>query len=112
MDTIHSKTIFLAVVTVTPLKTLISTLGGMAEFGCTISPSAGVLTVQWLANERSLDDLYRIEFNSYYLDRGFGRITFMNLPSRFNMTRVACRAIYDDGHRENSTSFTVCLLQG
>ncbi len=94
----------------TPIGQFAVTPGDSAELFCFISPSAGVIDVQWLVNGTLLMDIPSATVQ--YLGSGFGSLTFANLSSEFNRTRIGCRPVYSDGIREDSTDSTLLLLQG
>ncbi len=93
-----------------PSGQLVSTPGGGAGFWCTVYP--GVVDVQWLVNGTLLDDPSLVDATVRYLGSGFEVLTFANLSSGLNMTRIGCRAVYSDGRAECSIDFTLLLLQG
>ncbi len=100
-------------VTVTPSGQFVSTRGSMAEFACTVSPSAGVMDVQWLVNGSLLDNPTLFDATVQYSSTfGVGRLIFASLSSEFDMTRIGCRAVYSDRSSEDSTESTLLLLQG
>ncbi len=98
-------------VTVTPSGQLVSTPGGSVRFVCLVFPSDGLMDIQWLVNGTLLSNPTLINATVEILRQGIGALTFANLGSEFNMTRIGCRAAFSDGNYRDSES-TLSLLQG
>ncbi len=76
---------------VAPIVVLVSTPGGMVVFNCLISPSTGVIDVQWLLNGSLLDNPNLVNATvRFSQDFGVGILTIASLSSELNTTRIEC----------------------
>ncbi len=104
--------IITVVVVVTPHGQVVSIPGGSAQFSCTILPNDGVVAVEWLINGTVLENPSLSGATVDFFPGLGSRLVFASLSPKFNVTRIACRVVFTDGNKEDSTESTTCLLQG
>ncbi len=100
---------FLELVAVTLPGQLVSTPGGSAQFVCLVFRD-GLREVHWLVNGTQLDSLNLKNVSVQIVNPTIETLTFSSLSSEFNMTRIACRAVFNNGNVDSES--TLLLLQG
>ena len=70
-----------------------------------------VTHVEWFANGSALVDLDRNVEMQFFPVPQIGQLTLTNLTMEYNMTRIRCSTVFDDGSNLTSND-SLLLIQG
>ena len=98
-------------VRVIPQSRLVATLHGNAVFTCVCGGTGYVVThVKWFANEGVLLENRNVEIQFHPVPQ-IGQLRYTNLSMEYNMTRIQCSTVFDNGNNMTSDD-SLLLIQG
>ena len=99
------------IVQVIPQSRLVASLHGNAVFTCVCGGTGYVVThVKWFANEEVLVENRNVEIQ-FHPDPQIGQLRYTNLSMEYNMTRIYCSTVFEDGNNMTSDG-SLLLIQG